>query len=215
MSISELNQQELRLLRNFVFARHGYSFNSDDLQEYFEKFEWYNAKNDNVNDQLNYADKRNIEIIREFESMDISQPPNISTKEMTGLWHASLITPSGMDLVFQFYGDGTYTYRYSEMRQLPMIDCFSGSYELEGNTIKLTINQTTIYEHSEDTNFSGAFGYQWNKSEKVTLETDYILRLPIGPIQSVQQVFSNEKRYPSEMADREVLTIGNVKFFKY
>ncbi|QEN08195.1 YARHG domain-containing protein [Oceanispirochaeta crateris] len=215
ISIAELNKQELRILRNLIFARYGYSFKSNELTSYFNNFEWYKAKSTNVNDQLNYADKRNIEIIRTFESMDKSQPNIINTNEMVGLWHASLIMPSGFYLVFQFYKDGSFTYRYSQMRQLPEIDKFSGSYEIDGNVILLTITQTTMYEHTEDVDFSGAFGYQWSKSKRIFIDSNETLQFPIEKIQTIEKAFSEEDRYPPEMADREVLTIGNVQFFKY
>ena len=39
---------ELRILRNELFARKGYKFNSKDLQEYFESFRWYNAETDDI-----------------------------------------------------------------------------------------------------------------------------------------------------------------------
>ncbi len=38
------SDDELRLLRNEIFARHGHSFNSSDLQKYFKSKDWYNEK---------------------------------------------------------------------------------------------------------------------------------------------------------------------------
>ncbi|MFP4026110.1 MAG: YARHG domain-containing protein [Thiohalospira sp.] len=40
--LSKLDKDKLRLLRNAFFARQGYQFKSDDLQEFFGQFEWYN-----------------------------------------------------------------------------------------------------------------------------------------------------------------------------
>ena len=37
----ELTKEELKLLRNTIYAQYGYTFNSKDLQDYFTKFEWY------------------------------------------------------------------------------------------------------------------------------------------------------------------------------
>ncbi len=34
-------KKELRLLRNTIYAQHGYAFNSNDLNEYFAQFGWY------------------------------------------------------------------------------------------------------------------------------------------------------------------------------
>lgn len=37
----KLQKEQIRLLRNLVYAKKGYIFNSDDLQKIFEDFEWY------------------------------------------------------------------------------------------------------------------------------------------------------------------------------
>lgn len=37
----ELTKDDLKLLRNTIYAQYGYAFQSKDLQEYFTKFEWY------------------------------------------------------------------------------------------------------------------------------------------------------------------------------
>lgn len=37
----EYTKEELRLLRNTIYAQHGYAFNSSDLNEYFSQFSWY------------------------------------------------------------------------------------------------------------------------------------------------------------------------------
>jgi hypothetical protein len=38
----------LRFIRNTIYARHGYAFNSIDLQEHFLRFNWYNGIKNNV-----------------------------------------------------------------------------------------------------------------------------------------------------------------------
>ena len=45
--ITSLDIDTLRILRNEIFARHGYQFKSNYLQEYFSKFEWYLPVSDN------------------------------------------------------------------------------------------------------------------------------------------------------------------------
>lgn len=36
-----LNKEELRICRNYLFAKYGYDFNSPDLKTYFSQFAWY------------------------------------------------------------------------------------------------------------------------------------------------------------------------------
>lgn len=58
---------ELRLLRNEVYARHGYIFTSKDLREYFQKQVWYKPNpNANITD-LNIFEREYLENILEKE----------------------------------------------------------------------------------------------------------------------------------------------------
>jgi hypothetical protein len=61
--IADLKNDELRIARNYIFARYGRKFQSVDLQEYFTQFDWYEAKLENVDDQLTDLDK---ELLRQL-----------------------------------------------------------------------------------------------------------------------------------------------------
>ncbi len=61
--------EELRIMRNEIFARHGYIFKSQDLQEYFKSKEWYKPLHQDVTDLLTESDKKNIELIVEQEKL--------------------------------------------------------------------------------------------------------------------------------------------------
>ena len=66
-AIANLNKRELRILRNTIFAKHGYIFASNDLREHFSKFAWYNGVNINVQDRLTETDRMNVAIIQSRE----------------------------------------------------------------------------------------------------------------------------------------------------
>lgn len=66
--LTKFNKNELRIMRNEIFARHGYKFRSDEMKQYFEKQVWYVPTFDNVNDKLTELEKLNIKLIRRFES---------------------------------------------------------------------------------------------------------------------------------------------------
>ncbi len=51
---------ELSLMRNEVFARHGYKFKNDDLQRYFASQPWYEPLFDDVGQALSDVEKKNI-----------------------------------------------------------------------------------------------------------------------------------------------------------
>lgn len=62
-----LSRQELRLMRNEIFARHGMMFRSEDLRSYFNSQPWYVPKYDEVSAQITGIEKQNIELIKLFE----------------------------------------------------------------------------------------------------------------------------------------------------
>ena len=63
-----LSKKELRIMRNWIYARHGYSFRSQDLINYFSKFEWYHPKYSEVPfNLLTDIEQRNIELIKLYE----------------------------------------------------------------------------------------------------------------------------------------------------
>jgi len=59
--------QELRIMRNEIFAAHDYIFNSEDLARHFDKEPWYTPLYLNVDDKLTDIDKYNISLISDFE----------------------------------------------------------------------------------------------------------------------------------------------------
>lgn len=64
--IKGLNSAELRIARNEIFARYGYIFESEDLQNYFASLSWY-YPDVNYNGYLTEVEKHNIEIIKSME----------------------------------------------------------------------------------------------------------------------------------------------------
>jgi hypothetical protein len=66
------------MMRNEIFARYGYIFQSSDLSEYFTNKPWYNPTQSNVDDQLTKVDKANIELILKFEA-DLNKSPQNPT----------------------------------------------------------------------------------------------------------------------------------------
>ena len=61
--ISTLTKGQLRLARNEIYARHGYVFNSADLQKYFSSKSWYNA-DPSYTSSLNEVEKENVKLLK-------------------------------------------------------------------------------------------------------------------------------------------------------
>jgi hypothetical protein len=68
--LMSLSVGELELMRNEIYARHGWIFRRPDLRNYFESQPWYRARSDNayysnrqVEAELTPIERRNLQII--------------------------------------------------------------------------------------------------------------------------------------------------------
>lgn len=62
-----LSGSELRIMRNAIYARHGYIFQSADLSRFFSQFSWYEPRYSNVESLLSSIEKHNVQEIRSWE----------------------------------------------------------------------------------------------------------------------------------------------------
>jgi len=65
--IRSMSKQDLRILRNEIYARHGYIFKSKDLRDYFSAKDWYHPQYSDVSNLLNTIEKRNVAFIQRHE----------------------------------------------------------------------------------------------------------------------------------------------------
>lgn len=66
--LANFDKKELRIMRNEIFARHGYIFKTAEMKAYFESQNWYSGFYDNVNDKLTDIEKLNIQLIKKYEN---------------------------------------------------------------------------------------------------------------------------------------------------
>ncbi|MDR2125342.1 MAG: YARHG domain-containing protein [Prevotellaceae bacterium] len=66
-TVEKFDEWELDKLKNMVFAKHGYQFQSEYLQAFFNLIDFYNyiKKKNDVNDLLTPEDKKNLELIEQ------------------------------------------------------------------------------------------------------------------------------------------------------
>jgi hypothetical protein len=69
---------ELKIMRNEIFARHGYKFKTEEMSKYFNKQKWYKPKYDNVTSKLTKIENANIKLIRQYED-DLQKQKSTST----------------------------------------------------------------------------------------------------------------------------------------
>ena len=63
--LAGMSKKELRLMRNWIFARHGYIFSTTEMRNYFEQQPWYQGRYSNVTSMLTDIEKYNINFIKE------------------------------------------------------------------------------------------------------------------------------------------------------
>ena len=63
----EYSKEELSLIRNEIYARHGYCFKKKDFRYHFEEKSWYIPVSVDVRDQLTDLEVQNIELIYGLE----------------------------------------------------------------------------------------------------------------------------------------------------
>lgn len=67
--LARFSKEDLRLMRNEILARHGWKFQSKDLQEHFGKQSWYRPVADNNTIKLNIIEQTNVQLIKSEEAV--------------------------------------------------------------------------------------------------------------------------------------------------
>ncbi len=65
--IKNLKKIDLEILRNTIFARHGLTFKTKTVRQFFDNIEWYIPVSDDVNSELTSVEKENIVLLKRFE----------------------------------------------------------------------------------------------------------------------------------------------------
>ena len=81
--IQDFDKDMCRYARNGIFARSGRKFNSQDLQEYYSQFDWYEPRIEPDkfrDDMLNRIQRTNLELIQKQEQI-LTRVVNISEEE--------------------------------------------------------------------------------------------------------------------------------------
>ena len=66
--VENMRPAELRLMRNEIYARHGYSFIIKDMQEHFAKVDWYMPTALDITTKLTDIETKNAALIKRYEN---------------------------------------------------------------------------------------------------------------------------------------------------
>ncbi|HKP70707.1 MAG TPA: YARHG domain-containing protein, partial [Pyrinomonadaceae bacterium] len=65
--VENLPASELKMMRNEIFARHGYCFSRKEMRQQFENEEWYVPNTVDIKGFLTETEKKNIALIKRYE----------------------------------------------------------------------------------------------------------------------------------------------------
>jgi len=70
LTSSELNgmsKHDLKIMRNEIFARHGYIFKTSEMKSYFSSQSWYHGRYEDVSSMLSDIEHKNVALIKSYE----------------------------------------------------------------------------------------------------------------------------------------------------
>ena len=65
--VANLKKGDLLIIRNAIYARHGYAFKNKALRRFFDAQDWYIPVNSDITDELSATERHNIELLMAFE----------------------------------------------------------------------------------------------------------------------------------------------------
>jgi hypothetical protein len=63
-----LSKNDLKIMRNEIFARYGYIFQTTEMKQYFQNQSWYTPQRSDVTDKLSNIEIKNIDLIKRYEN---------------------------------------------------------------------------------------------------------------------------------------------------
>ena len=65
--VENMYKRDLEVIRNTIYARHGYSFQNREMRFLFDRVPWYMPVSTDVTAQLTEVEKANIELLKRYE----------------------------------------------------------------------------------------------------------------------------------------------------
>ena len=208
--LAVLSNDDLRVLRNMIYARHGHIFDSEDLKAYFSSFNWYVPEKKVSDSELSVEELKLVERISLFETRDETKR-DVQLHDVAGIWQDTPIMAAGWSDRFAFYPDGKFEFRFSQMNIFPAACKYVGTYRVKGNVLIFSVNE--IYYGEVIPEYKSLTGY-WDfetlkaRENMITFSEPLIMKFPIVSLE-----FDKVLPYPDLV--RDCLEFGNVTYYKY
>ncbi|EMY61820.1 YARHG domain-containing protein [Leptospira terpstrae] len=179
---------ELRLLRNAVFARHGRTFNDKKLQNFFEKYSWYKPKKD-IKIILSNTDEIILNLIRNSESsilikqfLNKPKKNNLKNMEITliGDWDTQPVSSSGYVNKHTFLENGLVQIYEDEMDcQKRLLSSF-GTWRIENDTLFINLSKKLVINGGKLIPSAGSCGSEYELVDGYNAFED------LNPVQNIE-----------------------------
>jgi len=205
--LAALTKEELRILRNVIYAKHGYIFQSDDLKRHFSKFSWYKPQHRDVEKNLTAYEKSTIRRILAFEE---GQPNKKLTKEdLVGLW-SELGVGSGECDNISFGKKNTVEFGYNTMYPKAAFVC-RGTYAVENGYLVVLITEQSLrigdYFHGPVASVAG--GMEGNYDKTGTLKFDKPIKM-IFPVSDFKSSYNGSDISDMQIRARQIGSLDRV-----
>ncbi|NLK87909.1 MAG: YARHG domain-containing protein [Clostridiaceae bacterium] len=204
-----LEADELGILRNAIFAKHGYIFKTAKYSEYFSAFDWYEPALEDVGSRLTKDDKSGIALIQKVERFyEKSIKLSDDEKNMVGSWHLGAGVGAGYSDMYRFYEDGTYKYNISQMVMDERNLTHGGKWFVLDGYLYLRLEREGVLVGGElaDAEHPGS------ATEKEIIDAEYMIR-PLGTFKAVELKLELD----SDMIEKDYylgVVIGGMDFYK-
>lgn len=129
--VKNLSAQQLTYARNEIYARHGYVFNSEELNIYFREKSWYSPLGDNSKIKLNSTEEANTKLIKDYQDTHgLSYTLDSSSASSAGMTNSGYI-PKEFEVAAQsdLVKKGDYFYLMPKFN-VP-IKSYDGAYKVD------------------------------------------------------------------------------------
>lgn len=135
LALAKMNNSDLRLFRNMIYAKYGHIFNSEELTDFYSQFDWYKPLKKVSDSQLSEKELKLVKRISIFETRNETKTSIKFGNEINGIWHSSPIMPDTWLDRFVIGPNDKIEFLVDNFIENPEVSEFLGHYEIKGNTL--------------------------------------------------------------------------------
>jgi len=166
--LAPLSPDELRVLRNVVFARHGRTFQTSELQSYFTTRPWYKPRSDFNEKMLTPSDIANADLIKAYESGGGKTAPAADAatvqKEVGTMLNGWVASTTGRNLFehMTFYADTLETYYLKQNVPVQQVHNDRSRAFTRYDDMEVYLNNVEIKPDPSGTRATAVFDKTWD-----------------------------------------------------